>query len=92
MAYNIYFVHTVTERKRSRVQGIVMEIVKEFSKQNGEAGKHFYEFEEKRMKLEAKLEGNEKMNMNFRLQEMFTKSLQQMMCPSTFGSFPPTFA
>ena len=48
----------MTERKRSRVQGRVMEIVKEFSKQNGEAEKRFYEFEEKRMKLEAKFEAD----------------------------------
>jgi len=58
MAYNIYFVYTVTEHKRSRVQGRVMKIVKEFSKQNEEAEKRYYEFEEKRMKLEAKLEAD----------------------------------
>ena len=95
MAYNIYFVYTVTECKRSRVQGRVMEIVKEFSKQNGEAEKRFYEFEEKRMKLEAKLEADRRKREDeheLQLQEMFTKSLQQMMHSPTFGSFPPTFA
>lgn len=37
-----------------------MEMVQEFSKQNKEAEKRFYEFEEKRMKLEAKLEEDQR--------------------------------
>ena len=43
-------------------------MMKEITKQGEEAEKQFFEFEEKRMKLEAKLESNEengKMIMNY---------------------------
>ena len=42
----------VVDRKQSRVQGRVMEMMKEITKQSEEAEKRFYEFEEKRVKLE----------------------------------------
>lgn len=83
-----------TDRKQSRVQGRVMEMMKEITKQGEEAEKRFFEFEEKRMKLEAKLEeqrGKREDDHELRMQEMFMKSLQQMMC-TIVPSFQPPFA
>jgi len=71
-----------------------MEIMKEITKQGEEAEKRFYEFEEKRMKLEAKLEEQRRKREDdheLRMQEMFMKSLQQIMC-TTVGSFQSPFA
>ena len=91
---NTIFVCVGTDRKRSRVQGRVMEMMKEITKQGEEAEKRFFEFEEKRMKLEAKLEEQRRKREDdheLRMQEMFMKSLQQMMC-TIVPSFQPPYA
>ena len=70
-----------------------MEMMKEITKQGEEAEKRFHEFEEKRMKLEAKLEEQRRKREDdheLRMQQMFMRSLQQMMCAAA-GSFQPPF-
>lgn len=68
-------------------------MMKENTKQGEEVEKRFYEFEEKRIKLEAKLEEQHRKSEDdheLRMQEMFMRSLQQMMCAAV-GSYQPPF-
>ena len=78
------------DRKKPRVQGRVMKVMKEMNKQSEEAEKRFYAYEERRMQLEANLEEQRRKRgeeHELRMQEMFMKMIQQMMPTlTTFSS------
>ena len=70
----------------------VSNIMTEFSMQTTESDKRFFDFEEKRMKLEMEMEERRRVReeeQTLRMQQMFAQQMQQMMAMMT--GYPPSF-
>ena len=78
----------VINRKTSKVEGRVLQMMKEIEK---ESDKRFFAFEEKRMKLESEIEERRRLKEQeheIKMQKLFMQAMQQMMFALLGGSYP----